>query len=101
MIVRTWHGKVPVARGDAYAKFLEGRAVPDYGSVPGLCKVAFLRRAEGEFEHFLLITHWESMDAVKQFAGPNPEIAKYYPEDDEFLVDRQERLQLYEVFYEG
>ncbi|MEO0423693.1 MAG: antibiotic biosynthesis monooxygenase [Pseudomonadota bacterium] len=101
MIVRTWHGKVPIARGDAYAEFLKRRAVPDYGAVPGLSKVVFLRREEGEFAHFLLVTHWASMDAVKAFAGPDPDIAKYYPEDDEFLVDREERLQLYEIFFEG
>ncbi|MEM9386879.1 MAG: antibiotic biosynthesis monooxygenase [Pseudomonadota bacterium] len=100
MIVRTWHGKVPIARADAYAEFLKQRAVPDYGAVPGLRRVAFLRREQGKFAHFLLVTHWESMDAVKAFAGPDPEIAKYYPEDDEFLVDRAERLQLYEVFFE-
>ncbi len=100
MIVRTWHGKVPAERADAYAEFLKQRAVPDYASVPGLRKVEFLRRMDGDLAHFLLITHWETMEAVKAFAGPDPEIAKYYPEDDEYVIDREERLQLYEIFYE-
>jgi hypothetical protein len=35
MIARLWHGRVPTARADAYAAFLEMRAVPDYRSIPG------------------------------------------------------------------
>ena len=72
------------------------RAAPDYKSVDGI-----LRRLDNDAAHFLLITHWESMEAVKAFAGPNPETAKYYPDDDEFLLEKEETSQLYEVFYDA
>jgi heme-degrading monooxygenase HmoA len=60
----------------------------------------FLRRDEKDVTHFLLVTYWDSMESVKQFAGEDPEKAKYYPEDDQFLVEKEQSSALYEVFYE-
>lgn len=77
------------------------RAVPDYSSVEGLLKLYFTRRDEGDVAHFLLVTIWDSMDSMRKFAGNDPEVAKYYPEDDEFLLEKEERVQIYRVFYEG
>jgi len=76
------------------------RAAPDYGSVDGLERFYFLRRDEGDVAHFLLVTLWDSMGSVRQFAGDEPEKAKYYPEDDDFLLEKEETSALYEVFLE-
>ena len=35
-----------------------------------------------------MFTLWDSLDAVKHFAGEGYETAVFYPEDDRFLVDR-------------
>jgi len=43
---------------------------------------------------------WDSMGSVRQFAGDEPEKAKYYPEDDDFLLEKEEKSALYEVFLE-
>jgi len=101
MIVRIWHGRVEAAKADEYAEFMRNRAVPDYASVAGLKKLLFLRRFEGDAAHFLLLTHWDSMEAVSNFAGSRPEKAKYYPEDDGYLLEKEETSALYEVFYES
>ena len=101
MIVRLWHGRVEAAKADAYTGFMIRRAAPDYGSVEGLQKLQFLRRVDGEVAHFLLITHWDSLEAVQRFAGEPPDQAKYYPEDDGFLLEKEEKSALYEVFYES
>ena len=76
------------------------RAAPDYGAVDGLERLYFLRRDEGNVAHFFLVTLWDSMDSVRQFAGDEPEKAKYYPEDDDFLLEKEEVSALYEVFME-
>jgi hypothetical protein len=44
-----------------------------------------------------MFTLWDSMEAVKAFAGPEPETAVFYPEDDRFLVERDLRSTHYEV----
>ena len=78
---------------------MKKRAAPDYRSVAGLEKLFFTRRNEGEVSHFLLITVWDSIDSVKKFAGENPEKAKYYPEDDEYLLEKEKHSQNYQVFH--
>ncbi len=100
MIVRMWHGRVDSSKSDEYAEFMKQRAAPDYSSVGGLQKLLFLRKDERDVTHFLLVTYWDSMESVKKFAGEEPEKAKYYPEDDQFLLEKEELSALYEVFYE-
>ena len=78
MIIRLWHGRTRKSDYEAYTAFMRERAAPDYKSVDGCLACYFLRRLGDDDAHFLLITHWESMEAVKAFAGPNPETAKYY-----------------------
>ena len=86
---------------DDYERFLIERAVPDYKSVPGLRKVVFTRRDEGDVAHFLLITIWDSMEGMESFTGGDPYKAKYYPEDDQYLVEKEEHVEIYKIFYES
>ena len=72
MIVWMWHGRVPTAKAAAYREFTNGRAIPDYRSVPGNLSVHILERAEGEVTHLITLTFWESLDAVRRFAGMTP-----------------------------
>ena len=74
-----WHGRVDASKSNEYAEFMEERAAPDYSSVDGLQKLLFLTRVEKDVAHFLLVTYWDSMESVKNFAGDPPENAKYYP----------------------
>jgi heme-degrading monooxygenase HmoA len=99
-IMRLWHGKVAIEKADEYEKFMIKKAAPDYSSVDGLLKLYFQRKNEETIAHFLLVTIWDSLEAVKNFAGDNPEIAKYYPEDDIFLLEKEEYVSVYQVFYE-
>ena len=100
-MMRLWHGKVAIEKADEYEKFMIKRAAPDYGSVDGLLKTYFQRRDEEKTVHFLLVTIWDSLDAIIKFAGPEPELAKYYPEDDSFLLEKEKYVQMYEIFYDN
>ncbi len=68
MIARMWHGRVHV-----------------------------LERQEGDVTHFITLTYWDSLDSIRAFAGDDPEKAKYYPEDAEFLLEYEPRVVHYEV----
>jgi hypothetical protein len=46
---------------------------------------------------FTLISLWDSWDAIKAFAGPDPEKAVFYPDDDKFLLERGPGITHYEV----
>jgi len=79
---------------------MKDRAAPDYSSVDGLKKLYFLRREDDDAAHFLLVTLWDSMESVKKFAGEQPGNARYYPEDDTFLLEKEATSAHYEVFFE-
>ena len=78
---------------------MKKRAAPDYGSVDGLQEFFFTRRDEGDVSHFLLITVWDTLEAVKKFAGDDPSVAKYYPEDDKFLLEKEDHSLNHQVFF--
>ena len=98
MIARIWRGRTTIAKADAYLEFLEARAVPDYASVPGNRGAWVLRRDDADVAHFLTLSLWDSMDAIRAFAGADPAKAKYYPEDRDFLLEFEPEVRHYEVF---
>ena len=97
MIVRAWHGRVAAEKADDYHEFLLRVAVPDYARVAGNRGCQILRRAEGNETHFLLLSYWDSLDAVRGFAGEPVERAHYYPEDVGFLLGMEESVVHYET----
>ena len=97
MIVRMWHGIVPTAKAEAYRKFTNERAIPDYQSVTGNISVHILERTEGDITHFLTLTFWKDLDSIRAFAGKDVETAKYYPEDKDFLLAIEPKVVHYEV----
>jgi heme-degrading monooxygenase HmoA len=92
-----WHGRVPTSKADAYREFTNGRAIPDYRSVKGNISVHVLEHREEDVTHFITLTFWESLEAIKSFAGEKVEVAKYYPEDREFLLEFEPSVMHYEV----
>jgi heme-degrading monooxygenase HmoA len=97
MIARTWHGRVPIAKADAFYAYLLGTGLPACRSTSGNRGVWVLRRSEGEVVHFLLLTLWESLDSIKAFAGPDYERARYFPKDKDFLLELEPGVTHYEV----
>lgn len=97
MIARTWHGMVPKDRADDYHRYLLDTGVPDYESTPGNRGVIVLRRHEDDVTHFLLVTLWDSLESIEAFAGVDVERARYYPEDESFLLELEATVTHYEV----
>lgn len=97
MIARIWRGAVAAADADAYADYMRDTGVRGYASTPGNQGVYMLRRDRGDSCEFVMFSLWESMDAVRAFAGDDPEQAVFYPEDDRYLTDRDLTVEHYEV----
>lgn len=77
---------------------MKRKAIPDYQGTKGFVKLTFLRRLEGDIAHFTLITYWESLEVIKNFAGQEYEKAKYYPEDEKYLLEFEDKVVHHEVF---
>jgi heme-degrading monooxygenase HmoA len=97
VIARTWRGAVRAEDADAYLDYLEATGLKEYRETPGNGGVFALRRIEGDRCEYLIVSLWDSLEAVKRFAGEEPERAVFYPEDDRFLVDRDLTSTHYEV----
>jgi heme-degrading monooxygenase HmoA len=98
MIARFWRGVVRKADRDAYASYMQETGVASYSTTPGNRGVWMLRRdLDAGRTEFVMFTLWESLDAVKEFAGEEYETAVFYPEDERFLIERDLQATHYEV----
>jgi aminoglycoside 6'-N-acetyltransferase len=97
MIARIWRGAVHRRDGDEYASYMRKTGVAAYAATPGNRGVWMLRRDAADRTEFVMFTLWDSLDAVKEFAGEEYETAVFYPEDERFLIDRELRASHFEV----
>ena len=97
MIARIWRGAVRPADADAYADYMQDTGVAGYAGTPGNRGVYMLRRQGDDRCEYLMFTLWDSLEAVKAFAGEDYETAVFYPDDDHYLIDRDETSAHFEV----
>jgi len=97
MIARIWRGVTRLADKDIYYDYLLKTGVPEYKETTGNRGVRVLRRVYDDKVEFLLITLWDSWNAIKAFAGEDYEKAVYYPEDEKFLLQLDPHVLHYEV----
>ena len=89
MIARIWQGRTRPGMGRAYYEYLKKTGLKEYRSTEGFQEVYVLTREIGDETEYLLLSLWEDMEAVRRFAGPEPERAVYYPEDDHYFPEEQ------------
>ncbi|HXX72530.1 MAG TPA: hypothetical protein VEI80_02455 [Candidatus Acidoferrales bacterium] len=97
MIARFWRGVTPKSKSDDYFTYLQETGLKDYRETRGNRGVYVFRRIEGDHAVFLLLTLWDSYEAIKKFAGPDYEKAVYYPEDSKFLLELEPNVTHYEI----
>lgn len=97
MIARIWHGVTPIERADEYTTVLLKTGLPDYRKTAGNQGAYILKRREGDQMHFITLSFWKSKEAIRRFAGDDISKARYYPEDDDFLLEKEPHVQHYEV----
>ena len=97
-ITRIWHGRTRAEHADEYLQFVIDTGVADYKSIPGNLSVEIWRQVEGDVCHFWTVTKWDSVDSIKQFAGEDYAKAKYYPEDEKYLLEFEPTVRHCETF---
>jgi heme-degrading monooxygenase HmoA len=98
MIARLWRG---VAQGRpnaaAYLRHLEAHVLPALAALEGHRGARVLRREEGGRVEFLVMTLWDSMEAIRRFAGADAERAVVEPEARAVLAQFDDFVRHYEV----
>ena len=97
MIVRVWRGRTSEEKADGYERFLKETAYPDYGSVRGNRGWMLLRRPASDAIQFMFVSFWDSMDALVDYTGGDPQRPKYYAEDKAALLELPQEVEHYEV----
>jgi heme-degrading monooxygenase HmoA len=97
MIARIWRGRTPASKGEEYLEYVKQTGVDQLRSTEGNRGVYVLQRMEGDVAEIIVLSLWDSHDAINRFAGPDPEKAVYYPKDREYLLELEPHVTHYDV----
>ena len=97
-IARIWRGEIPLDRSDEYVEQMRTVAIPDYRSTDGNEGAFTLRRDLVDRAEVLMLTFWESRDAIRAFAGDDISVAKYYDFDADVLLEMAPHVEHFEVY---
>lgn len=96
-VARIWSGKVRRGDADAYAALMRSTAVPDYRATAGNVGAWVLRRDDDAVTEIAMLTMWDSLEAVRRFAGEAVDQARYYDFDATYLLERPERVDHFTI----
>jgi heme-degrading monooxygenase HmoA len=99
VIARIWRGATRAENAAAYLRYLQETGYRAFRETPGNLGALGLRRiVEGKAE-FVVLSFWESADAIRRFAGDDIDRAVFYDEDDRFLIERDDHVSHFEVVH--
>ena len=99
-IARIWRGRTLASKADEYAHYLDANGIAKIRATPGNRGVTVLRRTDGDKAEFLVISIWDSIDAVKNFAGADYQKTVILPRDREYLIEVEPDVLHYQIVRE-
>ena len=97
MIARIWQGRVRAADLEEYRAYLASTGLPDYSATPGNRGAHMLTRIDGDIAHVVTLSFWDGLESIRAFAGDDLTRARYYPNDERFLLELTERVEHFDV----
>lgn len=97
MISRQFRGLVHPNRAQDYIKHLREDTLPAIRKIRGFVDASVVFRLSGAGIEFLVVTRWQSLDAIARFAGPDPEAAVVPAKAAEMMIECDGRATHYEV----
>jgi heme-degrading monooxygenase HmoA len=97
MIARMWRGFALPEKADDYVGHLQRSVAPELHQIAGFRGVYLLRRQSADEVEFVVLTLWESMDAIRQFAGDHPEAAVVAPAAQALFREYDPTVKHYEI----
>jgi heme-degrading monooxygenase HmoA len=83
--------------GDAYADYIRQTGFNEYAETAGNRGAWMLRDDDGDRTQFITFSLWDSVQAIRAFAGEDINAAVYYPEDERYLIERDATVSHYDV----
>ena len=99
-ISRHWRGVAKPEEADHYILHLRNDTFPKLAGIEGFIKASILRRPIGGGMEFLIVTTWQSIEAVRKFTGESAETAVVPPSVQAMMVEYDREVAHYEVVEE-
>ena len=97
MIVRQWKGIVKTEMADAYLGHLQNVTFSQLNNLPGFHSASVFKRAVTGGYECLVITYWDSLQAISQFAGTDIDKAVVPPTVKQMMIEFDDHVVHYEV----
>jgi heme-degrading monooxygenase HmoA len=97
MIARMWQGTVAKEKSARYHEYVKRTGLKDYFNTEGNITAFIFSKDEGPMTRFFVLSLWRDFEAIKEFAGEDYDKARYYPEDEQFLLVLNPYVEHYEV----
>jgi len=97
MIARHWRGWTELQNADAYEVLLKNKVLAGLKGMAGYRGGYILRRDAGGESEFVVVNLFDSIDAVRQFAGPDYKVPVFEPEAKQLLSKFEPVASHYEV----
>ena len=98
MVARMWRGWTRPEDADAYLEYIDSTGMAAYKETAGNRGAWILRRPDGDDRvEFVTLSFWDSLEAIRGFAGDDIERAVLYPEDERYLLASEDTVVHYEV----
>lgn len=97
MIERHWKGIAKTEEADHYIQHLLNDTFPRLSTITGFVRSAILKRKVMQGVEFRIVTVWDSLDSIRQFAGDKPEVAVVPPVAQKMMVEYDPLVAHYEI----
>ena len=97
MIARVWHGRIRAEDANEYVRYIAGTGLRDYRTCRGNHGALMLVRPNGSEAEVYTISLWDSYDDIKEFAGTDISKARYYPKDEQYLLEFEETVRHFDA----
>jgi hypothetical protein len=96
-VLREWRAEIRRNLRDEYLQYVESTGLTGYRKTPGnLGAVVAVRDLDGERSEIVTLSWWKDKKSIVAFAGEDIGRARYYPQDDRYLLTRPDTVQHYD-----
>jgi heme-degrading monooxygenase HmoA len=101
-VLREWRAEIRRGLKDEYVRYVKATGLAAYLRTPGnLGAAVAVRDLDSQRSEIVTLSWWTDTEAIKAFSGSDIGRARYYPEDDRFLLTRPEQVHHYEATVPG
>jgi heme-degrading monooxygenase HmoA len=101
-VLREWRAEIRRELRDEYVQYVKATGLASYLSTPGnLGASVAVRDLDATRAEIVTLSWWSDTEAIRAFAGEDIARARYYPQDDRFLLTRPQHVQHYEATLPG